>query len=89
MVRTGAYATTWTSHNLLRTVGDMFGAAPSGAAGICRPIVGVFTTDPVPVIATFRRGEGGYSGAAASAIAALSTRNTKGHASQEELTKAG
>lgn len=31
--------------------------------------------------------EGGYSSAAASAIAALSTRTTKGHASQEELTK--
>jgi hypothetical protein len=58
-----AVAGTWTSHNLLRTLEDMYGvAAHAGAAAQVRPMVGPFVTDPVPTVATFRQGLNGYSG---------------------------
>ena len=57
-------ATTWTLHHLLRTVGDMYGAAPSGRAALVPRIAGVFPRD-VPVLTTrLRQGLGGYTGCA-------------------------
>ena len=57
-------ATTWTLHHLLRTIGDMYGAAPSGRAALVPRIAGVFPRD-VPVLTTrFRQGLGGYTGCA-------------------------
>ena len=54
-------ATTWTLHNLLRTLEDMQGAAHSGRAAQVRPITGVLPLD-VPVLTThFRQGLDGYA----------------------------
>ena len=55
---------TWTLHNLLRTLEDMYGSAShAGSAAQVRSIVGPFTSDPVVTITTFRQGLNGYSGA--------------------------
>lgn len=57
-------AGTWTLHNLLRTLEDMYGLPNhAGAASDVRPIVGPFVTDPFVMVATFRQGLAGYSGA--------------------------
>lgn len=56
-------STTWTAHNLLRTIGDLVGAAPSGSAADARPIVGAFTSDPQTATISFRQGLNGYNGA--------------------------
>ncbi len=52
----GESEVTGTLHNLLRTVGDMFGAAPSGAAARVRPVVGAFESDPHAATVRFQRG---------------------------------
>jgi|GEM_PF-756728 hypothetical protein len=64
-LRNGTMAAgTWTLHNLLRTLEDMYGLAThAGAAAQVRSIVGPFATDPVVSVATFRQGLNGYSGA--------------------------
>ena len=64
-LRNGTVAAgTWTHHNLLRTLEDMYGVAThAGAAAQVRSIVGPFATDPVVSVATFRQGLNGYSGA--------------------------
>lgn len=55
---------TWTLHNLLRTLEDMYGLpSHAGAASQVRSIVGPFTSDPAVKIATFRQGLNGYTGA--------------------------
>ncbi len=55
---------TWTLHNLLRTIEDMYGVTThAGAAAQVRPIVGPFATDPAVRVATFRQGLGGYTNA--------------------------
>jgi acid phosphatase len=61
-VRNGTIAAgTWTLHNLLRTIEDMYGLSThAGAAAQTRSIVGPFVTDPVVNIATFRQGLNGY-----------------------------
>ena len=57
-------AGTWTHHNMLRTLEDMYGVAThAGSAAQVRSIVGPFTTDPNVVVATFRQGLNGYSDA--------------------------
>ena len=54
---------TWTHHNLLRTLEDMYGTAThAGSAAQVRALVGPFTTDPVITVATFRQGLNGYAG---------------------------
>lgn len=64
-LRNGATpAGTWTLHNLLRTIEDMYGVSThAGTAADVRAIVGPFTTDPVVSMVTFRQGLAGYSGA--------------------------
>jgi len=63
-VRQGPVGGTWTLHNLLRTLEDMYGAGHSGSAAAVQPIVGVFATDPATGVATFQQGDaGGYAGA--------------------------
>jgi hypothetical protein len=63
-------ATTWTMHNLLRTLEDMHGAAHSGRAAQVRPITGVFPLD-APVLTTlFRQGLNGYAGCADTVVRA-------------------
>lgn len=55
---------TWTLHNLLRTIEDMYGSTNhAGAAAQVRSIVGPFTTDPALTVATFRQGLNGYGNA--------------------------
>jgi hypothetical protein len=54
---------TWTLHNLLRTMEDMYGITThAGAAARVRPVVGAFATDPVVSVATLRQGLNGYAG---------------------------
>ena len=54
---------TWTLHNLLRTMEDMYGSAThAGAAASVRSIVGPFIGDPVVTTATFRKDLNGYLG---------------------------
>lgn len=63
-VRQGQVAGTWTLHNLLRTIEDMYGTTHAGSAAAVQPITGVFTTDPVTAVATFQQGDaGGYASA--------------------------
>ncbi|HMJ66100.1 MAG TPA: alkaline phosphatase family protein, partial [Candidatus Binatia bacterium] len=54
---------TWTLHNLLRTIEDMYGLAHAGTAAQVRSIVGPFTNDPAVTVQTFRQGLAGYAGA--------------------------
>jgi hypothetical protein len=63
MVQSGAYDAPWTLHNLLRTVGDMYGATAPGNAAYNLPITGVWNGDPAGVTRTFQKGLSGYSGA--------------------------
>jgi hypothetical protein len=53
---------TWTLHNLLRTVEDTYGTAHSGSAADVRSIAGPFTTDPATTTLSFQQGVGGYAG---------------------------
>jgi hypothetical protein len=54
---------TWTLHNLLRMLEDMYGSTGhAGSAAQVRPIVGPFTNDPPVTIQTFRQGLAGYTG---------------------------
>jgi hypothetical protein len=53
---------TWTLHNLQRTIADSVGAAPSGAAADVRSMVGAFTSDPATATVSFRQGLHGYTG---------------------------
>ncbi len=54
---------TWTLHNLLRTLEDMYATTHAGSAGQVRSIVGPFATDPPVTLATFRQGLNSYTGA--------------------------
>jgi phosphatidylinositol-3-phosphatase len=54
---------TWTHHNTLRLLEDMYGTTHAGAAAQVRPIVGLFASDPAVTNVTFRQGLNGYSGA--------------------------
>jgi hypothetical protein len=54
---------TWTLHNLLRTLEDMYGSPThAGSAAQVRSIVGPFSDDPVVSTVTFRQGLSGYTG---------------------------
>ena len=57
-------ATTWTLHNLLRTVEDMHGAAPSARSAQVRAVTGVFPGDPPVLTARFQQGLNGYTACA-------------------------
>ncbi len=63
MIKLGARPQTWTLHDLLRTVGDMYGAAPPGLGARSTAIVGPFTTDPALTTRTFRQGAAAYASA--------------------------
>lgn len=58
-----AIAQTYTLHNILRTVEDVYALPHAGSAAQVRPIVGAFTTDPVVNRLTFRQDVAGYTGA--------------------------
>ncbi len=57
-------ATTWTLHNLLRTLEDMHGAAHAARSALVRSINGVFPGDPPVLTARFQQGVNGYAGGA-------------------------
>jgi hypothetical protein len=68
MVRNGvasAAGNQWNLHNLLRTVSDMYGAAPSGSAARVAPITGIWANETAPLSATksFRQNVNSYTGA--------------------------
>lgn len=61
MARTGGVNSTWTLHNLLRTVEQRYGTTHAGAAAQVRPMIGCFTDDPEIVISRFIQGAAGYN----------------------------
>ena len=63
MVKATTNNSTWTLHNITRTVADMFGATPPGSIASVSPITGVFTTDPATTIRSFQQGVNGYTSA--------------------------
>src|SRR5258706_12198337 len=60
MIRPSQPQATWTHHNLLRTIEDMYGTAHAGAAAKVRPIVGPFVGDPQILTTTYRENLNGY-----------------------------
>ena len=57
-------ATTWTLHNLLRTVEDMHATAHAARSALVRPITGVFPGDAPVLTAQFQQGLNGYAACA-------------------------
>lgn len=53
---------TWTLHNLLRTVEDAYGVSHSGSAAQVHPIVGAFTGDPALHTVRFQQVDSNASG---------------------------
>jgi Phosphoesterase family/Immunoglobulin I-set domain len=76
MIVPGNYPQTWTLHNILRTVEDMYGTTHSGSAGSVRPIVGCFNTDGPIATKTFRQGGDGYVDAHDTYIEQANPNNT-------------
>lgn len=64
MIVSGTNDITWTLHNLLRTIEDMYGMVHAGTAAKVRPIVGCFVGDAPMEKRIFRQGQNGYSDAA-------------------------
>ncbi len=63
MVRQGIVDSTWTLHNLQRTIAELYGAAGSGSGTRVEPIIGAFADDRAVTTVGFRSGEAGYAGA--------------------------
>ena len=61
---------TWTLHNLLRTLEDMWGTSHAGRSNNVRAISGVFPEDPPVLLTNFRQGLDGYSGVSDTTIRA-------------------
>lgn len=59
MVRTGQYESTYTLHNLLRTVCDLYGAVPPANGQSVSPLAGVFNSDSNVRSVSIRRTPGG------------------------------
>jgi hypothetical protein len=63
-VRPGAtVSSSYTLHNTLRTIEDMYALPHAADANNSRPITGVFTGDPTVNISTFQNGTSGYTAA--------------------------
>ena len=63
-LRPGVNDTTWTLHNLLRTIEDIYGVAThAGAAASVQPISGVFAGELPTGKLIFQQGVNGYAGA--------------------------
>jgi hypothetical protein len=77
-LRNGAIVNgTWTLHNLLRTIEEMYGSTThAGAAAQVRRIVGPFADDPAVTNVTFQQGLNGYSGARDTQILAASPNSS-------------
>ena len=75
---------TWTHHNILRTIEDMYGTAHAGNAGSVRPIIGAFTNDPPLTVRSFRQGAAGYSGCSDTQI--LQETPTTSYPTNQDLT---
>jgi acid phosphatase len=58
MIRPGEYQSTYTLHNLLRTLCDLYGAVPPPVAQKVAPIAGIFHGDPNVRSVSLRRGAG-------------------------------
>jgi hypothetical protein len=63
-IRTGStLSTSYTLHDTLRTIEDMYALPHAAAANYSRPITGIFTGDPTVNIATFQNGAAAYTAA--------------------------
>lgn len=62
MIVPGAYTSTWTLHDLLRTLTDTYAVASPGIGASSSPIAGHFNTDPLVANLTFVDGSLGYAG---------------------------
>ena len=56
-------SSSYTLHNTLRTIEDMYALPHAAASNYSRPITGIFTGDPAVNIATFQNGAAGYTAA--------------------------
>lgn len=63
MVRPGSVASTWSLHHLLRTLQEMYGAAPSGVAASASAMTGFWSHEPPSTTRVFRQGQDGYMSA--------------------------
>lgn len=61
-LQAGSNTMTWTHHNLLRMLEDMYGTTHAGSAAQVAPISGVFTGDAASTTLTFQQGVNGYAG---------------------------
>jgi len=61
MIKQSDQAATWTVHNLLRTVEDMYGTTHAGSAKLVNRIVGPFVGDPDSITTRFQQGTAGYT----------------------------
>lgn len=87
MVRAGVVDSTYTLHNLQRTLAELRGAGGSGSAAITPAIVGAFSGDSPVEIRRFRQGISGYAGATDTSIEAAAPTAT--HASDAVLVADG
>jgi hypothetical protein len=62
-IESGTNTATWTHHNLLRTIEDMYGTTHAGSAAQVAPIRGVFAGDAALTTLSFQQGVNGYAGA--------------------------
>jgi acid phosphatase len=84
-VRPGAtVSSSYTLHNTLRTIEDMYALPHAAAANYSRPVTGIFTGDPAVNIATFQNGASAYTAARDTQIRA--DNPTTAYASTTPLT---
>ena len=81
-LRQGTNATTWTLHNLLRTIEDMAGTTHAGAAADVQPIAGVFASELPAGIVKLQQGASGFAGAHDTQIRADLPTDAYGNATQ-------
>ncbi|MEX0679679.1 MAG: alkaline phosphatase family protein [Pirellulales bacterium] len=80
---------TWTLHNLLRTVEDAYGTTHAASAGDVRSVVGAFTSDPTATTVSFQQGVGGYGATTDTYIEQANPDATHGGASDMTLVADG
>ncbi len=62
MVRQGQVSTSWSLHDLQRTIAELLGAPASGSAARCRRLIGAFGDDRAVATVTLRDGLDAYAG---------------------------
>ena len=77
-LKSGASTTTWTHHNLLRTIEDMYGTAHAGSAANVAPISGVFAGEAAGTTLASQQGMSGYAGCVDTQVRSAATTTSYG-----------